>query len=125
MSPSAPRIVSGTTFFWNKHLHVIITDTAKYPDRVVLVSFSRVWPGCDPACLLEPGDHPFIREKTYVAYEWARNPSLTSLQQLFQNGECEEREPASPELVQRIIDGALQSDEIPLAIQEEIRRQQM
>jgi hypothetical protein len=55
-----------------KHLFVIITN--KCPaDCHLLLSISSVEPGeyYDPACLLHPGDHPFVKHLSSVMYSKA------------------------------------------------------
>jgi hypothetical protein len=55
-----------------KHLFVIVTN--KCPaDCHLLISRSSVEPGeyYDPACLLQAGDHPFIKHLSFVVYSKA------------------------------------------------------
>ena len=60
-----------------KHLFVLLTDPQGDDEKsrqVLMVSASTVKPGVryDPTCLLYQGDHPFIRHKSYIAYQRAR-----------------------------------------------------
>ena len=38
----------------------------------MLVSVATAHPLCDRTCLLYPGDHPFIRKESYVAYRYMK-----------------------------------------------------
>lgn len=41
----------------------------------------------DPACLLNPGDHAFIRTQSFVAYNFSRITSVKLLQEKVASGE--------------------------------------
>jgi hypothetical protein len=56
------------------HLWVIISDPEQDPDEVLIVSLTEYHPKKDTACILGPGDHPFIHKKTCVAYNLANAP---------------------------------------------------
>src|SRR5438094_2704490 len=77
--PSGPRAQPD-----QHHLFVIMTEPIAQPDTtrlVALVNITSVKPGLpvDPTCLLAPGDHPFIRQESYVAYRHARIEDCTKL----------------------------------------------
>lgn len=124
MSPKAPSITSGSTFIWHNHLWVVVSEPVIDPQRVIVVSMSRVQPGCDMACLLQQGEHSFIREPTYMAYYLARTPSLTTLRELHKKGECIPHEDVSPEVLAQIIQGAIDSDEMPHDLQLQLQLHQ-
>ena len=60
------------------HLFVVLTnpfdDRGDGVPRVLLVSLSTVHDDKyhDPACVLEPGDHRFVKHKSFVVYRAAR-----------------------------------------------------
>ena len=60
------------------HLFVVLTnpydDTGDGVQRVLLVSLSTVYDDKyhDPACVLEAGDHRFVKNKSFVVYAKAR-----------------------------------------------------
>ncbi len=60
-----------------KHLFILLTDP--HDDgcgvrNVLMASLSSVKPGVphDATCLLHPGDHPFVRQISFVVYKKAR-----------------------------------------------------
>jgi hypothetical protein len=57
-----------------KHLFILLTDPPNADSEVLLVSLASVQEHLpyDSTCLLYPGDHPFIRHKSYVNYAYAR-----------------------------------------------------
>ena len=67
-------IPSGTQIDPNKrHLFVILTDVCAEGQHL-LVSLSRIREGVhfDPACVFEPGEHRFVRDRSFAAYRLAR-----------------------------------------------------
>ncbi|MBJ7312090.1 hypothetical protein ACFOLJ_04070 [Rugamonas sp. CCM 8940] len=66
------------------HFFVVLTDPAKH-DSILLVNATTIYPNVpyDPACILEVGDHSFIRRRSYILYSKARKISLQRLRQLI------------------------------------------
>lgn len=57
-----------------KHLYIVLTDPRGDPSQVAMVSVQSVIRGVNPdsACLLYPGDHPFLSRASFVAYRHGR-----------------------------------------------------
>ncbi len=66
----------------------------------------------DESCLLNPGDHPFIRHESFVDYRFTRIESAEHIDARVADGSFDLKEPCSPELIKRIIDGAIKSKRI-------------
>jgi hypothetical protein len=65
-----------------KHLFVLLTDPHGDGEKCVLmVSLSTIRRGIphDPTCILYQGDHPFVRNDSYVVYQRARIEPAESL----------------------------------------------
>jgi hypothetical protein len=68
-----------------KHLHIVLNDP--YPDstlalKVLVVSVMSI-PSSniyDPSCTLFPGEHPFVVNHSYVAYQFAALQEPANLQ---------------------------------------------
>jgi|ERR1019366_1845646 hypothetical protein len=89
------------------HLWVVIT----IPDGtgvVLIVNFTSHRPSCDESCVVEVGEHPFVKHKTVVAYEKARSCD-PKVQAMFKSN-ASRRDPVSADLLKRIQEGALKSD---------------
>jgi hypothetical protein len=84
------------------HLWVIISDPEQDPDEVLIVSLTEYHPKKDTACILGPGDHPFIHKKTCVAYNLANAPSLDELVQARDSGDLVPNDPMRPDVLERI-----------------------
>ena len=65
--PSGPK---------GKHFFIILNkpkDFAGYINSSVLVNVSSIRNApYDNTCILEPGSHPFIKQRSYIAYRHAR-----------------------------------------------------
>lgn len=72
------------------HLFVVINDPLGLPPpgQVIIVPVCSVPPSGspDPTCILDVGDHPFIRHPSYVAYSRARQVEATSLSRFVETG---------------------------------------
>ena len=90
------------------HLFFVLNDP-KDEEEVVLASVSSMRRLADATCLLEPGDHPFIRHESFLDYRLCRTYPRTHLEPLVGSGYFERREDASEDLIERIIDGAFRS----------------
>ena len=84
------------------HLWVIISDPEQDSDQVLIVSLTEYHPKKDTACILAPGDHPFIHKRTCVAYDLANAPSLDDLIQARDDGDLIPNDADAPDVLERI-----------------------
>lgn len=66
----------------------------------------------EDCCLLGPGDHPFIQHDSFVDYRFTRLEFADDVQGRVQDGTFIEKDDCSPELLKRIVAGALKSRRI-------------
>jgi len=59
----------------------------------------------DGSCILNPGDHPFIKHKSYINYRYARTDTAEHLKKML----LDAHDDCSHELLRRIIEGAKKS----------------
>lgn len=101
---------------FNPHVYVVVSDPAKDGDRIVTVNFTS-WksgrPGQDESCVVEEGEHSFIRVRTLVNYRDAREFSTEQFRQATGLGYVELGDPVSAALLQRILAGAAASRFFP------------
>ena len=102
-----------------KHLFALMLDPVLvdgYGPKpcVLLACVTSVKGGAalEDCCLLGPGDHPFIEHDSYVDYRFTRLEPEEHLQGRVQEGAFVKKEACSPELIKRIIQGALKSRRI-------------
>jgi hypothetical protein len=93
----------------DKHLWIVISDPAADPSRVLFVNFTTYGPLEDQTVILGPTDHSFIQHKTCVAYSRCREANGADLEKLRQSGRLQLYDPVSPELLQRLRQGAADS----------------
>jgi len=83
------------------HLHVVMNDPVHCGEihemSVLVVNFSSVQQGAfhDPACVLEPGCHPFINRKSWVVYRGATVLKVPRLETQIIAGEVRPGAPVS------------------------------
>jgi len=104
-------VKAGDTFFLaggaaDRHLRVIIFDPTINPDRVIFASMTSYDVTKEEVCLLDVGDHPFVKHKTCIAYASAKEASLQDLLQLRDAGQLRPDIPVSSEIRKRIRRGA-------------------
>ena len=101
------------------HLYVVVCDPAGNPLTILAVPFNTLRLLSDTTLILEPGDHPFIKHRTSVSFDSLRTFEINNLSQLEalcaagESTSFERRSAVSPDLLTRIIKGALQSDLTP------------
>lgn len=99
------------------HLFFVVTNIISVNGVVQYVcSMVSSWKDgskfCDPACVLNAGEHPFIEHKSYVAYRETILFREDQLIDLLANGNAISKEPLSGELLQKIKNAAQYSDMI-------------
>jgi hypothetical protein len=109
-------VQAGDTFFLEgvaeRHLWVIISDPSINPERVLLVSMTSFDVTKEDVCLLDPGDHPFVKHKTCIDYSHAREASLAVLVRLRDSERLRPDESVSADLLGRIRRGVSLSRDI-------------
>ncbi len=98
----------------DEHLWVIVSDPALDDQRVVVMNFTSAHRSKESFCLIQAGEHPFVKHETCIAYIHAR---ITSLAKLIHNrdvGAIVPQDPVSPALLARIRRGVPLSNLIPL-----------
>ena len=63
----------------DSHLWVIVSDPAVDEERMLFVSMTSYDVTKEKVCLLDVGDHPFIKHKTCIAYDFAKVAPLKAL----------------------------------------------
>ncbi|MFC4789288.1 MULTISPECIES: hypothetical protein [Giesbergeria] len=103
-----------------RHLFAILLDPCRVEGRgskphVLLASVLSIKPGMfvDDSCLLKPGDHPFIRHDSFIDYRFTRLEQAEHVEARVAEGVFDVKESCSPDLIRRIIEGALKSPRIP------------
>ena len=92
-----------------KHLHIVCND----PDAngcVVIVGITTYTNDlCDQTCVLQSGEHPWLRHLSFVLYRKAEVVSVTALQARIDAGEVIERHDVNAQTFLRIRNGICNS----------------
>ncbi len=92
------------------HLYIIVIEHE--PGRFIAFSITSIREDLeeDRSCVLQPGDHEFIKHESRVYYEKPIpvTETTTALKDLYK-----EKPPVSEELVSRILEGARVSPSLP------------
>jgi len=97
----------------DEHLWVVISRPGENPSEVVIVNLTSHDADKDDACILDAGDHPWIRHRTCVRYMDARIASEAALDGLIAAGSLRPQARASDDLLGRILAGAQVSAFLP------------
>lgn len=87
-----------------KHLHFCLRepDTAS---KVLLLPIGTTRPNCDRTCVLQVGDHTFIRMESIALYGRVRLWNYGPMKAAMRRGEIERTEPASEDLFAKLCAG--------------------
>lgn len=96
----------------DKHLFFVLCDPRVIhvfgsAQRVILVNMSTIKGELyDPACVLEPGCHPFVKNDSFMAYRYAEVRTVTEIESNVLCGAWTRHGvDASSGLLKRILDG--------------------
>jgi len=92
----------------DSHLWMVISDPSQ-SDRCLLVNLTSWRADKDQACVVNPGEHPFISKKSCVNYRDAKWCPTADLDALLASNRINKHDPLSPELLKRIRNSALDS----------------
>jgi hypothetical protein len=108
---------AGTTFLRadaDKHLWVVLSDPALDPDNVLLVNLTTLDEHKERVCVLNRGDHPWIRHETCVNYGDSVITTLAKLNAALAGGALSVQAPLAPEILRKIRNGAMNSERMAL-----------
>lgn len=107
-----------------KHLWVVISYPELCPrDPVVIVSLVSCSPYTEQTCILNPGDHPFIKHGTAVYYRAVQTYSIGRIRNIIASDDVDSLAPMEPDVLARIRGGALQSPTVSQEICDLLIRQ--
>ncbi len=95
-----------------RHLRIIISDFDE-ADRALVVPITTWHEGNsrqDNSCILEQGEHSFITHKSWADYSRAESMTYDTVSRGIESGYFIPKEDISPELLERLQQGALTSE---------------
>lgn len=98
----------------NSHLHIIISDPTKDSRQIVTANFTSWRADKDQSCIVEIGEHSFIKVLSCVDYRRDKLITLADYDRCLDSGALKLNSPVSKGLLRRILDGAEISPHLPL-----------
>ena len=117
VNESAPRLPS--------HLWIIISDPSCDGENVLIVNVTDATKHHDDSCVLTAAEHDWLTKESCVAYQFAKVTSVSDLQKALSLGLLHPKTPVSAEVLQRVLLGAYESDELKGAHRELLRSQSL
>ena len=97
------------------HLWAILWGPAGPANAYLAVMLTSLRPYSDRSCILNPGDHPFVRHATSVAYRTVLRWTDERLAQLVADGIAKPRQPVDQAVLERMRAGFFRSAHTPHA----------
>jgi len=107
------------------HLWVVLSDPTKDPTRVLIVSLTTATDYKERVCLIQAGQHPWVRHESCVAYDKAKVVALSHLLALKDQGLIELQTAISAQLLQQIRDRAGDSVDLPMEMADILSQQEL
>jgi hypothetical protein len=98
-------VQEGNTFLLpgeEDHLWMVISDPVKDLENVIVVRFLSYQEYTEQTCILESGDHPFVKHKTCVDYAGAGLVTDARLEELKSRGRLKLKANLSPLILAKI-----------------------
>jgi hypothetical protein len=95
---------AGDTFVDGKygHLWIVLSDPAADGERVVIVNFTTHSTEKEDDCIVQPGEHPFVKSKTLIQFRDAKCCRLADLETLVKGTYLKPHKPVTVDLLNRI-----------------------
>jgi len=108
---------AGDTFLrvdTDKHLWVVISDPVLNPENVLIVNLTSLDHRKERACVLNPGDHPWITHDTCVNYEDSLITTQVKLEAARMGGAIRMQHQLAQAVLRRVLKGAVHSARMKL-----------
>jgi hypothetical protein len=100
----------------NPHLWIVLTEPQAPDFLCVIVNLTRQQPRSDNTVVLRPTDHPFINKDSVIRYGDALIVDGRDLDGFLKKHTAKGLDRCSPDLLKRILDGAIASPFTPKKI---------
>ena len=104
------------------HLHIVCSDpiySAEHGCEVVLVVNVSSVPATGPydnSCILDAGEHVFIRHESYLVYSRADLWRCPTISDKVDSGEYRTHDDVSDSVIQKVMDGFMRSERTPFKV---------
>jgi hypothetical protein len=119
VNPSVQADPSATA---NPHLWIVLTEPQAPDFQCVIVNLTRQQPRSDNTVVLRPGDHPYITKDSVIRFGDALIVDARDLDGFLKKQTAKGLDRCSPNLLKRILDGAITSPFSPKKIADFCKR---
>jgi hypothetical protein len=98
------------------HLWIVVTDVEPGTGKCVIVNITTLGHICDKTVVLHAGDHPSIEHDSIVRYQDALITTENAIEAAIRGRAAFRKQPCSPEVLKRVIEGIGNSKETSLAV---------
>ena len=95
-----------------KHLYIVISNQSNQ-DRILLVNVTTYKTGKDTSCILESGDHPFIKHKSIINYAEPLEPVHDPFEGFVNRNIIQRAKSISKVVLRKVQEGAKVSPALP------------
>lgn len=96
------------------HLMIVAIEPEEYTNRTIIIPITTLRSHKqDQTTVLSPGDHEFIKDRSFVNYGLAKIRSVTFIEQLIEEGKAKNKEPINGNVLDKIVLGIRKSDHTP------------
>jgi hypothetical protein len=92
-----------------RHLWIVLTEPEGHPPQVAIVNLTTRRAGSDDTCVLQPGDHEFVKAESVIHYADATIAPAEPLRRIAKLADYDFHADCSDELLKRIRHGLLSS----------------
>ena len=103
-----------------QHLWIVITSS-NVQGKCAIVNVTSYDPNDDRSCVLQPGDHPFVRHPSVVRYQGATIADAGLIERAIREGVVKARGAVSPDVLRRVQEGALLSKYTENGVKDAVR----
>jgi hypothetical protein len=113
----------GFAFLYESDDHLFFMASSIQESQVLILNLTTVRTFSDTSCVIQPGEHPFVSVPSCVAYNFAEFEAKATILSRVDDGSIIPHHPLSPQLMERIWDGADVTRHLPLKCRELLKRQ--
>jgi mRNA-degrading endonuclease toxin of MazEF toxin-antitoxin module len=105
--------LGGAEVHGKHHLWIIINHPARRGGLALFVNVTTLAEGMERTCVLQPGDHPFVKHASCIPFASAKSATVKQLELLDARGLIHRRSPVSPAVLAAIRAGGQVSPNLP------------
>jgi hypothetical protein len=119
-SPGNSYLIPNPPHYETEHLYVIIAINTGNK-KALIVNLTENKAGKEQGCIINPGEHPFVKKQTTINFAEAKITDIKNLEESVKHGVIKIHAKFEESILKRIQEAALSSPSIPIKCQEFLR----